>query len=55
MKMWRGIDLSDPRLKIRITIDKAFYYAGDLVQGVIHVNCLAHCPYRFLEFLLQGY
>ena len=44
----------DESLQIYIALDKPFYYAGDHVQGVIHVNCLAERLYRFLAFLLKG-
>jgi hypothetical protein len=42
----------DELLQIHVTTDKLFYYAGDLVRGIIHVNCLADHLYRFLAFLL---
>lgn len=34
------VEFIDSRNKIWVTLDKLSYVGGDVVQGVVHLNCL---------------
>lgn len=44
----------DPTLNIYITLGKRFYYAGETVEGVVHIDCKANRPYTQLFLRLHG-
>jgi hypothetical protein len=51
-----GFSLSkDKHLTLYITLNKSIYYAGEMVEGAVHINCSADRPYRFLNLIIEGY
>lgn len=44
----------DPLLFIYITLNKRFYYAGETVEGAVHVDCKANRPYTQLCLRIHG-
>jgi hypothetical protein len=44
----------DPTLVIYITLSKRMYYAGETVEGIVHVDCKANRPYNQLYIRLHG-
>ena len=44
----------DPHLFIYITLSKRFYYAGETVEGAVHVDCKANRPYKQLCLRIHG-
>lgn len=44
----------DPTLNIYVTLSKRYYYAGETVEGVVHVDCKANRPYNQLMLRLHG-
>ena len=44
----------DPHLFIYITLSKRFYYAGETVEGAVHVDCKANRPFTQLCLRIHG-
>ncbi len=44
----------DPNLFIYITLGKRFYYAGETLEGTVHIDCKADCSYTQLFLRLYG-
>ena len=44
----------DTQVQLYTTVSKSVYYAGEVVEGVAHVNCLTNRPYEFLQLRLRG-
>lgn len=44
----------DPLLFIYITLSKRYYYAGETVEGAVHVDCKANRPYTQLCLRIHG-
>lgn len=44
----------DPHISLYITLAKRMHYAGEAVEGVVHVDCKAQRPYTSLYIKLHG-
>ena len=44
----------DPHLFIYITLSKRFYYAGETVEGAVHVDCKANRHFKQLCLRIHG-
>lgn len=44
----------DPNAQIYTTLNKKVYFAGEVVEGVTHINCTADRPYDFLQIRING-
>jgi hypothetical protein len=44
----------DKDAKLFVTLRKRVYYAGEMVEGAVHLNCSAERYYRFLNLLIEG-
>ena len=44
----------DPAVRIYITLAKRVYIAGEMVEGVVHIDCKASRPYKQLYIKLNG-
>ena len=45
---------SDKQVKIYMTLDKRVYYAGETIQGSVHIICKVDRPYRFVRVKFEG-
>lgn len=45
----------DSTLVIYLTLNKRVYYAGETLQGVVHIDCKANRPYTQLFLKVEGY
>lgn len=44
----------DATVRIYITLSKRVYMAGEMVEGVVHLDCKANRPYTHLYIKLNG-
>ncbi len=44
----------DPNISIYVSLTKRLYYAGETVEGMVHVDCTAPRPYTELYIKLYG-
>lgn len=44
----------DSNVKIHMTLAKRVHYAGEYVEGAVHVVCLENRPYRNVHIRLEG-
>lgn len=44
----------DVTISIYITLNKLYYYGGEIVEGVVHIDCKANRPYNKLMLELHG-
>ena len=50
-----GSDLNkDKSAVLHITLNKRVNYAGETLQGAVHLNCLKPRQYRFLNLIIKG-
>lgn len=45
----------DPTIDIYLTLSKRVYYAGETVEGAVHINCKANRPYTQIFLRLHGH
>lgn len=45
---------ADENLRIYLSLTKPSYYAGEYVQGTIHINCLENRPHQNLLIKIEG-
>jgi hypothetical protein len=45
---------SDKAVRIFVTLGKRVYYAGEMVEGAVHLNCLEERPYRSVSIIIRG-
>lgn len=44
----------DPTIQIFLTLSKRVYYAGETVEGVVHIDCKALRTYSRLFIRIRG-
>lgn len=44
----------DPTLFIYITLSKRYYFAGETLEGAVHIDCKANRPYNQLFLRIHG-
>ena len=44
----------DPTIQIYLTLSKRMYYAGETVEGVVHIDCKANRAYNQLFIHIHG-
>lgn len=45
----------DPNIDIYITLNKRIYYAGETLEGAVHLDCRANRPYTQIFLRLHGH
>ena len=45
---------NDKNLQVYMTLTKRVYYAGEIVYGTVHLNCLNDRPYHSLFIRIEG-
>ena len=45
---------SDPKVRVYLTLKNRMAYAGQTVEGAVHINCYEDRPYRFLHLRIKG-
>jgi hypothetical protein len=50
-----GNDLNkDKNVQVFLTLEKLKYYAGEAVNGAVHIVCLQPRPYNFIDLRITG-
>lgn len=44
----------DPNILLYISLNKRMHYAGEVVEGIVHVDCKANRPYTQLIIRIIG-
>jgi uncharacterized protein YfaS (alpha-2-macroglobulin family) len=50
-----GVHNKDKFVQIYLTLNQRKYYAGDTVEGAVHILCLEDTPYKYLELKITGH
>ena len=46
----------DPNTRIFVTLKNRVHYAGQMVEGAVHINCIEDRPiYQFVNLRIRGY
>jgi hypothetical protein len=45
---------SDKDVRIFVTFSRRVYYAGEMVEGAVHIHCLNPRPYRTINLIIRG-
>jgi hypothetical protein len=48
------IDNVDLNVRMFMTFSKRVYYAGEMVEGALHIHCLNPRPYRSIYLIIRG-
>jgi hypothetical protein len=52
--MGAQVEGKDPNLDIYFTIEKNLYFAGEIIQGEVHINCKKKSNYHNLSLMIKG-
>ena len=44
----------DKSARVYITLQKRVYFAGEMIEGSVHLDCLENRPYRSLMLIFKG-
>ena len=45
----------DPNARIFLTLKNRIHFAGQMVEGAVHIQCLEDCPvYNFINLRMLG-